>query len=92
MSLELTSLYVIPFVTFTYYFYFIFSFELALSFHSLACLRGGVTDMDTLTDTSATPYLVSLFTSIDTQTFTLLPLPQYHYLAIPQWKEIQCTW
>jgi hypothetical protein len=41
-------------------------------------------DMDTLTDTSATPYLVSLFTFIDLQTFTLLPSPQYQYLAITQ--------
>jgi hypothetical protein len=44
----------------------------------------GVTGMDTLTDTSATPYLVSLFTFIDSQTFTLLPSPQYQYLAITQ--------
>jgi hypothetical protein len=33
----------------------------------------GVTGMDTLTDTSATPYLVSLFTFIDSQTFHPLP-------------------
>jgi hypothetical protein len=40
-------------------------------------------DMDTLTDTSATPYLVSLFTFIDLQTFypftiTTVPVPCYY--------------
>ena len=38
---------------------------------NLPCRGEGVTGMDTLTDTSATPYLVSLFTVIDLQTFTL---------------------
>jgi hypothetical protein len=43
-----------------------------------------VMSMDTLTDRSTTLYLVPLFTFVYLQTFTLLPLPQYQYLAIPQ--------
>jgi hypothetical protein len=77
------SLSVTPF-TFTY---FILSFLSNLPCHFTPWLvreEEGVTGKDTLTDTSATPYLVSLFTFIDLQTFTLLPSPQYQYLAITQ--------
>jgi hypothetical protein len=66
--------YLSPLFTFTYYFYFILSFELALSFHSLACSRGGgCYGYGYLTDTSATLYLVPLFTFIYLQTFHPLP-------------------
>jgi hypothetical protein len=74
-----------PYLTFTYFYFYCYFFKLASSNHSLACSSGGgCYRYGYPSDTSATLYLIPLFTIIYLQTFTLLPLPQYQYLAIPQ--------